>query len=45
MLFKILLMTGRSKESKYCGVVMNEHFSKELIMTKTVDEELENSIK
>ena len=36
---------GRTKESKYCGDMVNEHFNKELIMAKKNDEDFENPTK
>ena len=33
------------KESKCCNHVMKKHFNKELVMTKTEDEDFENSAK
>ena len=32
-------------ESKYCSVVMEEYFNRELMMTKEDDESIENSTK
>ena len=33
------------RESKYCSVVMEEYFNRELMMTKEDDESIENSTK